>query len=1441
MAGKAPRIWPKAAARADPIPQKLFFYGGIFVKRSKKTLSALLAVLLVLSLCTSAFAAVTPAPTLQWQMEHQAIARQLESEAIVLLKNESHILPLNVATSKIAVFGEGQVSPPGGGGSGGAAGAFTANLRDGLDALGAQYYTDLTDYTAARTGTNAHGWNTTTEYPGQWGENAASGTGWNRTSTVQNPEAKLDEGLVKSDGMVAAARAFTDTAVVFISRSTGVEEMDRNPVPQPGDWYLNPSEKVLLQQVSDKFQKIILIYTGTAPIGLSQFDPYGIDAFLIEYGAGQFHGLAMADILFGKVNPSGKLNDTLTWDYADHPTNANWGYTSYQSRGYDWAGNVSLYGSRKFSENDPISAYEEYVYMGYKYFDTFNKPVAYPFGFGLSYSNFTFTNLSVAANTATKNVTVSARINNTSAAGVVGGKEVMEVYISKPQGTLEQPYQNLVAYDKTRKLESGENQTMNLTFDFYDFASYDESLAAYVLEAGDYIVRVGNSSRNTHVAGKFRVASRIMVEQLSNQIAMQGVNKTKYESARLKYANASPITYAGEAAEIAAAPVVNIAAAHVPQKLTAPTNPTYDAIKALPANAPTYKFKAVVDGKITLGEYVSQYTDEELAILCSGGVGASYRTNLELCDLLKADGRLYATDEPGIILNNVNSKAGAYTGGAGALRAFARFGAPSMSYADGGSGIGFNISGVRSNTGWPRPAGMACVWNPALYAEMGRCQGEEMKIANVDNWLAPSINMHRNPLGGRNLEYWSEDPVLAGKAVALIAAGVEQSGVSVCLKHFAANDQEWYRRGLYTPASIEAGTSKAAINVIAPERVLREIYLKPFEYAVKTGKVYCVMSAFNSINSQACASSPELLTNILRGEWGFKGYVVTDWGDYDDIAIAGYEMTASSDHIMSGTHTRYNIITELWHNWKVDGIVNRAQMLKNAYHIYTAALHSALATDPARNADPGELRIVTTALVNGKVGVEYSVAKVSPLWANGSINAASYTFSLDSASAPLPAGLTLAPNGKLSGVPAASAVGTHNLVFKVTDDLGNTATKPLNLTIDKGLVFDTQTLPNAKAGFTYGPVQIAVGGAEDTLAYTLTSGVLPSGILLTGDGRLTGTPAAEASGLYPITVSVTDGVNSAAKDYVLYVEGTLTPNPPAGTKLTAREGVAFSQSITVSGGFNNIIDKFEVSNLGDALPDGLTASIHKAENKAVISGTPAPGTAGTYNVYCLIDEEFAGSPTYSYVHYVIEVSDKLVTSTPPTGDVFAGENFTFTIEAPMEVIGIKLLNEKGNTISIKHLGLVPSGEGLLWSIITNIGTAGNREIRIWTRDIDGKWTDSGESLVIAIKAQPVAVHSATFEKKIIYVNEPVRITLVTSNTAQYINLTNDSGKLMGKTLISKDTSAGSSITWVYEISFGSVGTGRIITASAAGADKVYTAATAKDFVHVLPLTTIPPK
>ncbi|MFR8530597.1 MAG: glycoside hydrolase family 3 protein [Anaeromassilibacillus sp.] len=277
---------------------------------------------------------------------------------------------------------------------------------------------------------------------------------------------------------------------------------------------------------------------------------------------------------------------------------------------------------------------------------------------------------------------------------------------------------------------------------------------------------------------------------------------------------------------------------------------------------------------------------------------------------------------------------------------------------------------------------MACIWNKELLREFAVEMGKAMLDINVDVWLAPSINLHRNPLGGRGNEYYSEDPILSGLVASVVAEGVAESGVTVCLKHFAGNDQEYYRRGVINDTTEQNGTSRDAINVIATERTLREIYLKAFEMAVKTGKVMNVMSAFNKINGQYCASNEGLLTDILRGEWGFQGFVVTDWGDYDVLAHEGHALAAGNDLNMPGGHSRY-WITNKYRESLADGSLTLDQMRRSAYRLLNTIQSSALSSMPEKHNFASNLSIQSTTLPDAKIGFEYSESKVNPLIAAG--------------------------------------------------------------------------------------------------------------------------------------------------------------------------------------------------------------------------------------------------------------------------------------------------------------------------------------------------------------------------------------------------------------------------------------------------------------------------
>lgn len=1233
----------------------------------KKCLAGMMSAAMICSYSQTAFGATEPKATTEEGIANEALAREMEQESIVLAQNDSEILPL-AQDQKVAVFGRGQLVPnTGGSGSGAANGAYTSNLLDGLDARGIAVCEELRAFYESKVvqqetqstfgGTSVttvveHGWNQETDYPGEWGTPVYSGTGFSMTAGVNTPDVKLDDGEVTDDGLVARAAEETDTAIVVITRTTGAEEMDR--IQQPGDWYLDPSEKVLLEQVTDKFDKVVVVLSVNGSIDMSWVDTYGIDTVMISYGSGSQTGYAMADLLFGYENPSGKLADTITKTYEEHPTVDSFGYHTYEELGLDWKANDSAFG-----ENDPISLYEEGIYEGYRYFDTFGKEVLYPFGSGLSYSDFTFTDMSVEANAEEKSITVTATINNvTEDENIPEGKEVMEVYVSAPEGKLEQPYQKLVDFEKSEELAGGESQTISIDIPVDEFASYDEEQAAYILEPGEYYVRVGSSSRDTHVAGAFRVEEEILVEQLSNKMTMAEENKEVYEEERLSSADADPITYEGEEEELAQAKenAVLITADNVEISAQAPVLEE-TVVEELPEDSPVYTFKAVQDGTITLAQFVSQMTQDELIMLCSGGATAGITT--------------YYSDDSGIQIDQVNTKVNQATSGAGASRSVERLSIPSIAYADGSAGISYSQTEtvLDKNVGWSRAGAVACIWNKDLLYRFGDAVGKEMRAINIDYWLAPSINLHRNPLNGRNNEYYSEDPILSGWTAATVASGVANNGVSVCLKHFAGNDQEHYRRGIQNETTLEEGTSLDAINVITSERAFREITMKPFEMAVKSGAVKNVMSAFNKVNGQYCAASSELLIDILREEWGFDGFVVTDWGDLDTIADPDLEMAGGNDVIMSGKHVMYRIPDKIAAGLE-KGTVTIADLQRNAYHFLSAVNASALSQEEEMHQYAGELAIKTTTLPTAKVNHEYQEEKVNPLIATATTE--SYTFSVsENSEDELPKGMTLAADGTLSGKPEEGTQGTYHVTFQVTDADGNSAEKTLALEVEGELIIDTSEITVAKLNESY-EVKLSATDAEgNEVVGTYTSDeLLPEGLELSDDGVISGTSTSSGVDVVLTLHVEADGKDGTAHTVIHCIEKDVEVVTEAFAD--AALDSEYASAIEVEGGLAPFTYKVKGLPSGFAVQDNQVVSGNLMFGIYYIPGTVPASSEGLYEVEVIVTDALGNTASQMATLKVGDPQEitgfAVTTPSLPTGEA----------NATYETTQLAVANEEGS-------------------------------------------------------------------------------------------------------------------------------------------------------------------
>ncbi len=786
------------------------------------------------------------------------LAREIAGESMILLKNDG-LLPLK-AGSTAAVFGKGQVSLYiGGSGSGASSARNATKLVDTLKADGLKLIPSLEQFYLAQFDPEKEE-RERKELFTKFGDLVASGAIYEWFGTYTPPE---EEQKIPPQPLEEAVQA-TDTAILVLGRTAGGEECDRH---YENDYELLDSEKELIETVTSSFKNVALVMNTVGAINLSWTEHYPtIRSILYVPSPGEQGATALADILMGKLSPSGKLSATIVRKYSDHPASAHFSFDkahpgnilTYDSYGLDAAANGSV--GYKLS---PVSVYAEGMYAGYRYFDSYSVEPLYPFGFGLSYTTFAIGGLDVSVEG--KNLFVSATVTNT---GDFTGKEVVQVYLSAPAGKLDQPYQQLKGYTKTSALAPGQSETVKVAIPTWLLASYDESTARYIFEPGTYIVRVGNSSRNTHVAGKLTVSEELTAAQYHNILPILPENRKKIPFCHGE--NTAPISYPGEAEEIASAKAVPLTS----ENITLFT----EHLPAMPAlhSIDHADLKDAREHRVSLYDFVNQMSDDELMAMCVGygpglpfGVGRGTPATIQ-----GPDGKDLTTDDhpkgnPGYV-----------------NPAIERLGIHSAWYKDGPAGVGM--------VSWPTGTAVACTFNADLAYAFGEAAGAEADEMQVDSWLAPAVNIQRALLGGRNFEYFSEDPIVSGICGTAIVRGCEENNRATCCpKHFALNEQETYRRG----KSIHGID---AVNSIVEERTAREIYLRPFEMIVRGSHVRTFMSSFNRINGTFAGGNYDLCTRLLRGEWGFKGVVVTDWGDMDVVVDGGDAVHAGNDVVMPG-------------------------------------------------------------------------------------------------------------------------------------------------------------------------------------------------------------------------------------------------------------------------------------------------------------------------------------------------------------------------------------------------------------------------------------------------------------------------------------------------------------------------------------------------------------
>lgn len=794
------------------------------------------------------------------ELKNRALARRAAAEGFVLLKNEGGALPLR--SKKIALYGMGaRKTVKGGLGSGSVEERYSVSIEDGLKNAGYEITTQkwLDDYDAEYDATYQ-------EYHNMVEEKVAKLTNPMEIIPLAHSFVyRYPSGREITVGDVA--RSDTDTAIYVLMRQAG-ECNDRRL--EQGDYYITDTERENLQTVAAAYAHTILVINVGGHIDLAFLDEIGgIDAVVLFVQGGEEGGNALADVLSGKVNFSGRLADTIPVQYEDIPFGDEFSYL-----------NGDL-------DNE---YYKEGIYVGYRYFDSFQKPVRYPFGFGLSYTSFAVETEAVELDGSALYLRV--KVTNV---GAMAGKEVAQVYLSAPQGGQNKEYQRLVCFAKTDELGPGASQVLELAFDLTEGASFDEERAAWVLDAGIYAVRVGNSSRDTAIAAAVELTTPVVVRQCRSCCVP---------------ADELPL-FAPETAPIWDIP------AGVPVLTADPAAFVTETVDyAEPQVTETAREKALLDG----------LTAEEQAWFLQGGAlrnppdgaldipGAGGKTVTALLD--KGIRNVVFADGPAGV--NICRKVKALPDG--------RFAAAEVperyNWGMLARGMAAQIARLegetvyRYATAWPVEMLLAQTWDTPLLEEIGAAVGDELRAFGVTIWLAPAMNIHRNPLGGRAFEYYSEDPVLTGKLAAALTRGVQSHpGVGVSVKHFCCNNSEDNRNGISANVS---------------ERALREIYLKGFEIAVREAQPWTVMSSYNQLSHVYTANRHDLLTDILRCEWGFDGLVMTDWGSTNEKAGAPEDCApAGNDLIMPGSDfDRRRVLEAL-----ADGRLTPAQVRRSACRV----------------------------------------------------------------------------------------------------------------------------------------------------------------------------------------------------------------------------------------------------------------------------------------------------------------------------------------------------------------------------------------------------------------------------------------------------------------------------------------------------------------------------
>lgn len=814
----------------------------------------------------------------QRELTNGELSRAIAPQGMVLLENNG-VLPLRGTPGKVALYGNGaRRTVKGGTGSGDVNSRNVVNVEQGLEDAGFTVVTkEWIDRDCKNVADAKHAWDTELieEFKAK-GRNAIAKLFGD--PFIDPPMIPVEDADLKTQE--------TNTAVFVLSRNSG-EGKDRRDLP--GEYELFDVEIESIRKIAAAYAKTVVVLNVGSVIDMKALKAIdGVDAILLMSQAGNFSGYALADVLSGKAAPSGHLTTTWAVNYGDYPCSETFSH-------------------RNGDVDDEY--YTEGIYVGYRYFDTFNIAPQYPFGYGKTYTTFDVVPVDACADE--RKVVVRVKVTNT---GALPGREVVQVYYSAPEGMLEKPYQELAGYGKTKELAPGKSEILEITYDTDSMASFDPQKAAWVLEKGTYYIRAGVHSRATQIVAALALDADVITEQLKNRLPLD------CSLTLLSRKGVEPYAYPAEAEEKAAAKVFKLEAGKFETKVISYRGPAEELPKTHKAGKIT--MDDVRSGKATLDELVSQLTPFEMATLCVGTSRGNFLGDGQQIGASSAACPGAAGDTTSLMLEDRGIRNLILPDGPAGLRLTPAFKVDSEGkiYSLSAPFPGFELlqglmpkpeipadakTYYQYTTAIPIATLLAQTWDVDAIEAAGDIVGGEMEEFGCDLWLAPGMNIHRNPLCGRNFEYYSEDPLVAGRCAAADTRGVQKHrSAGTTIKHYAFNNQE---------------DNRSHVNSHVDERAIREIYLKGFEIAVKESQPKSIMTSYNLINGEHTANSYDLITAIARDEWGFEGFVMTDWGTtgsmlgggskfkYGDSYASGC-VKAGNDLVMPGSEGDVNDI-----------------------------------------------------------------------------------------------------------------------------------------------------------------------------------------------------------------------------------------------------------------------------------------------------------------------------------------------------------------------------------------------------------------------------------------------------------------------------------------------------------------------------------------------------